>query len=117
MRTQTSHPGLLLISLMLGLMAMWAVASPVGSSGDLITGGWTWCYWGDSFACASTSCETQPCHGVTLTSCSNYNYDVCPGGYIAVTSCGPGGGSLYAYPGGGSPCGGSCFGIQNWTCY
>ncbi len=38
MRTRMCSPLLLLVGLTLGLTAMWAVASPVGATGDLVTG-------------------------------------------------------------------------------
>lgn len=60
MRIRMSSPLLLLVGLIVGLLAMWASVSPIGSTGDLVTGGWTWCIWdGEYYACASRLCDSD----------------------------------------------------------
>jgi hypothetical protein len=117
MRTQISHPALLLISLTAGLLAMWAVASPVGATGDLVTGGWTKCVWGYYYACSSKTCDTETCTGSWLVSCSACEDGACTGGYITMATC-TAGGSWFAYPGGASSCYGTgCNEVHDATCY
>jgi len=101
MRTRMSSPVLLLIGLALGLLAMWAAASPVGATGDLVTGGWEACSidggstW---FACPSlwhcnNPCKTGKCSIDYSVSCSSIDYGSCSGGSVTLISCdssGPG---------------------------
>jgi hypothetical protein len=112
-------PVLLLLGLTLGLMAMWAVASPVGATGDLITGGWTTCWVGsERFACDSSACSTETCRGEGLDPCEDFSGEhACYGGYINVASC-SGIGTPYAYPVGTQPCvGQTCLTVHSATCY
>ncbi len=110
MKTRTFSPLLLLVSLALGLTAMWVVASPVGATGDLVTGGWTHC----GYACTGMSWD--PCVTTTVESCSAYEHGDCGSGYISVATCAPSG-QYEAYaarlPG---PCSG-CTWIPSATCY
>lgn len=120
MRIRMSSPSVLLIGLIVGLLAMWAVASPVGATGDLITGGWTTCYYTSGpFACSSSSCSTgQTCTGTELKSCSTWEgLGTCSGGYIAVATC-TAGGTWLPYPGAPSSCSGTyCGSAYTATCY
>lgn len=100
MQTRMSSPLLLLVGLTLGLLAMWASASPLGATGDLVTGGWTACSSGGSnwFGVPSdwhctTHCQSGKCSNDYLDSCSNYAYGNCSAGPITIVSCyspGPG---------------------------
>jgi hypothetical protein len=120
MRIRMSSPLLLLTGLIVGLLAMWAVASPVGTTGDLITGGWTTCYAGVAwYACSSKSCESGiTCTGTELKTCSTYDVPgACSGGYISVATC-TAGGSWYPHPGAPSGCTGTCNNmLYTATCY
>jgi hypothetical protein len=120
MRTRMFSPLLLVVGVTLGLMAMWTVASPVGTTGDLITGGWITCTWdAKRYACGSTSCDSEYCQSSALQSCELYAYGDCSGGYITVASCGSGGSTFYAYGGTLSPCYGLGCGniVRHATCY
>jgi hypothetical protein len=124
MKAGMFSPLLLLVSLTLGLVAMWAVASPVGATGDLRVGG-TWYGCGDrndgrilQFACTSSGGTCGNCSGTQLQSCSNFGSGYCTDGYIRVALCSPGG-SYLPYGGTVEPCGGGgiCDGIKTATCY
>jgi len=83
MKVRGSSP--LVAGLVLGLLAMWFAAAPVGASGELVTGGWNWCYVsGDAVACSGGECSK--CMGVSVESCSSSIYG-CWGGSISVVSC------------------------------
>jgi disulfide bond formation protein DsbB len=95
MRTRMSSPLLLLVGLTLGLLAMWASVSPLGTSGDLVTGGWVACStdggsnwfgvpgdWHCENHCGSGNCSND-----YSDSCSNYAYGNCSAGSITIVSC------------------------------
>jgi hypothetical protein len=72
----------LVIGLVLGMMALWAEATPIGVSGDLVTGGWTGCYKSGIYI-AATSSSCDPCQGVIISHC--YEYDqYCLGNTLTV---------------------------------
>ena len=114
MRTRMFSPLLLVAGLILGLLAMWAGASPVGATGDLVTGGWDHCWftatgdWGGASPCLGSCPE---CGGDFPASCGAGN---CGGGTIMIISCSSGAQGRVA--GGATPCSG-CPNYHSHTCY
>lgn len=121
MRTRKSSPFLLLVSLALGLSAMWIVASPVGATGDFVTGGfWVTLISGKPVA-ASWSSGCGECRLVWYASCDYYAGGLdCSGGSVPAISCarsedawGVSGAGSPGYCSGDPGCewihGGSCF--------
>jgi hypothetical protein len=129
MRIRMFSPFLLLIGLTLGLLAMWASASPLGATGDLVTGGWTACSvwmgeeWSPYFGVPSNGncdqCGANKCDGTSSTNCSNYGgAGSCWGGTITIITCNSQGERTRA--GGATAC--TCydyawFYVMNSTCY
>jgi hypothetical protein len=79
--------------LAVGLLAMWAVAAPVGLSGDLITGA-TWTFsngdaGGYHFACPGTCYQGMDGSATTLN-CSDSPGGECHGGSFTGAQYGPG---------------------------
>ena len=63
------------IGLSVGLLALYAAASPIGTAGDLVTGGWTWCYTADEgvpigMDWVPSSRDCGPCSGTYTRNCS-----------------------------------------------
>jgi len=108
----------LVVGLVLGLMALWVGASPIGTSGDLVTGGWTTCWaYDDGWnIVAATSWDCDPCQGTLTRYC--YEYDVsCNGGSISVVMVTGGPGNT-PHSAGYAPCTeGACEGINAGSCY
>jgi hypothetical protein len=99
----------LFLGLALGLMALWVTASPVGASGDLITGSWTAC-WVQGTKIASTESYCPGCAGTYLGYCSDGLG--CFGGNIVVLIANASGGTPYRT--GTSPV---CYGLLwPWHC-
>ncbi len=129
MRTKMFSPFLLLVGLVLGLLAMWAGASPLGVTGDLVTGGtaeaWIGCgvdpvYYGVPYALGCGECWSNKCSGTSTTTCGSFaGAGACYGGSITIVTCDEEGSGTRA--GGATAC--SCLdGDGDWypmhsTCY
>ncbi len=59
----------LVVGLALGLLALCGVASPIGTTDDLVTGGWVRCV-ADGYNVAATFYDCDPCSGVVSRRCS-----------------------------------------------
>ena len=109
----------LLVGLVVGLSALWATAAPVGTSGDLITGGWYAVSKGSAYI-GSTATSCDPCSGTLYRNC--YEGDgwgnVCSGGGITVVVYSAAGATPHAVGGIGVCSGpGYCTQVHNATCY
>jgi hypothetical protein len=109
-------PVSLAISLVLGVMALWVGATPIGTSGDLATGGWVSCYlYSEGVRVAATQGSCDPCRGTLVRYCYEYYGGACSGGSITVVvSGGPG---ATPHVGGSPPCGYPCTDIYSGACY
>ncbi len=107
MRTRMFSPFLLLAGLIVGLLAMWAGASPLGTTGDLITGGWVECgfggaspYWATPNGESCDQCGDRKCSGSYSSTCSSYDGPgYCSGGSITVVICASGGDQTISFSG------------------
>lgn len=127
MRTRMFSPFLLLVGLTLGLLAMWASASPLGATGDLVTGGWvactidsedTWFATPSEWHCEN-HCYSERCSNDYSSTCSGYDEE-CTGGSITVISCylpGPYDFVVYHDEACQCPYAGGTFWISNANCY
>ncbi len=114
MSMKLSHVSLV-VGLVVAVMAFWTGAAPVGTSGDLVTGGWTTCWDQNGNILAATSVRCDPCDGTIIGYCYEYNMD-CDGGTITVVRAAAAGHTPHAT--GYAPCTqGSCHGISSGTCY
>jgi hypothetical protein len=129
MRIRMSSPLLLLIGLTLGLLGMWASASPLGATGDLVTGGWvacsvdgeaTWFAASTAWMCDDGDCSTGKCSSQWSSTCSQWAGGVCSGGSITVISCDSLGAKTISFSGVvacNCPWNGGTFPVRNYTCY
>ena len=108
----------LVLSLVLGMTALWAGAMPVGASGDLVTGGWVACFLQSEWLqIAATSSPCDPCRGTLVRYCYEGGYPACSGGAITVVIAGGPGATPHSN--GGGSCSGSvwCNATYDGTCY
>jgi hypothetical protein len=106
----------LAVGLLIGLLALWVGATPVGAGGDLVTGGWTMCWVnhnGQWYIVGATATPCDPCRGTSYAYCSGY--PGCVGGGITVVLSGSPGHT--PHPAGLTTCTGSCQGMYEGTCY
>ncbi len=122
MKTRMCSSFSVLVGLTLGLMAVYLGASPVGTAGDLVTGGFTVCSIEQNpwVACTNAVGSCTYCDGDYNTSCSNWEGgEVCSGGPITVVSCSSAGDATGTSHKVGTACTGLgvCAFLRNGSCY
>ncbi len=115
MKTRTFSVVPLLVGLVVGLLALWVSAAPVGATGDLVTGGWVTCYDENYDKVFATSSDCDPCSGTTTGYCDDNA--TCIGGSVSVVVAAPSGATPHAAL--RTPCWGNdrCLEMHNGSCY
>jgi hypothetical protein len=110
----------LIAGLALGMVALWAGATPIGAVGDLTMGGWTDCLTQEDVRVAATYWDCDPCDGTVLRYCyegAPFGAPPCSGGMVTVVVAASAGATPHAT--GRASCYGNewCTYIYNGDCY
>jgi len=107
-----------IVGLVVALTALWAAGAPIGTAGDLITGGWVNCTV-DGVLVGATYRPCDPCVGTLLRLCSEGDgIYLCSGDYVVVVQSGSPGATPHAVgPAGVCNGPGTCPYIRNADCY